>query len=53
LVAGKADPAIRMPHEWVLLPENEVQLIEACIDQGEKNKQTGTLTTVMHFVSFV
>ncbi|MCA1977794.1 MAG: hypothetical protein LDL19_01020 [Thiobacillus sp.] len=37
LVSGKADPSIRMPHGQAALPEADVQMIGAWIDQGAKN----------------
>lgn len=37
LVAGKADPSIRMPHGKKPLSEYEVNVIKNWIDQGAKN----------------
>jgi len=37
LIAGETDPSIRMPHGRAPLPESEVELIAAWIDQGAKN----------------
>ena len=37
LVAGKADPSIRMPHGSASLPDQDVAAIAAWIDQGAKN----------------
>jgi hypothetical protein len=37
LVAGKADPSIRMPHNREPLPSASVELIKNWIDQGAKN----------------
>lgn len=37
LVAGKADPSIRMPHNREPLPNESVELIKNWIDQGAKN----------------
>ncbi len=37
LVAGKADPSIRMPHNREPLPSESVELIKNWIDQGAKN----------------
>ncbi len=37
LVAGKADPSIRMPHGKAALPEKDVATLAAWIDQGAKN----------------
>lgn len=37
LVAGKADPSIRMPHGGKSLPEADIATIAAWIDQGAKN----------------
>jgi hypothetical protein len=37
LVAGKADPSIRMPHNRDPLPAQSVELIKNWIDQGAKN----------------
>lgn len=37
LVAGKVDPAIRMPHGREQLPADEIALIERWIDQGAKD----------------
>ncbi len=36
LVSGQADPSIRMPHGQAALPEADVQMIAAWIDQGAK-----------------
>ena len=36
LVAGQADPSIRMPHGSAALPEADVAKIAAWIDQGAK-----------------
>lgn len=36
LVAGQADPSIRMPHGQAALPETDVQMIADWIDQGAK-----------------
>lgn len=36
LVSGRADPSIRMPHGQAALPEADVQMIAAWIDQGAK-----------------
>ena len=37
LIAGKADPSIRMPHGQTALPDADVATIAAWIDQGAKN----------------
>jgi len=37
LVAGKADPSLRMPHGQEPLPKKTVDLIGKWIDQGAKN----------------
>lgn len=37
LVAGKADPSIRMPHGKAALPDKDVATLAAWIDQGAKN----------------
>lgn len=37
LIAGKADPSIRMPHNREPLPSATVELIKNWIDQGAKN----------------
>ncbi len=37
LVEGKADPAINMPHGQQKLPEADVKLLKAWVDQGAKN----------------
>jgi len=37
LVAGKADPSIRMPHNRAPLPSENVEIIKNWIDQGAKN----------------
>lgn len=37
LVAGKADPSIRMPHGKAALPDADIATIAAWIDQGAKN----------------
>lgn len=37
LVAGKADPSIRMPHNRQPLPSESVEIIRNWIDQGAKN----------------
>lgn len=37
LVSGQADPSIRMPHGQAPLPETDVALIAAWIDQGARN----------------
>lgn len=37
LVAGKADPSIRMPHGKTALPDTDIATIAAWIDQGAKN----------------
>ncbi|HYP66775.1 MAG TPA: c-type cytochrome domain-containing protein [Thiobacillaceae bacterium] len=37
LVAGKADPSIRMPHNREPLPSASVELIKNWIDQGAKD----------------
>lgn len=37
LVAGKADPSIRMPHGKKPLSDYEVKVIKTWIDQGAKN----------------
>lgn len=37
LVAGKADPSIRMPHNRGPLPNEDVETIKNWIDQGAKN----------------
>jgi hypothetical protein len=37
LVAGKADPSIRMPHNRKPLPSESVEIIKNWIDQGAKN----------------
>jgi cytochrome c len=37
LVAGKADPSIRMPHNRAPLPDATVEMIKDWIDQGAKN----------------
>lgn len=37
LVAGKADPSIRMPHEREPLSKADIQLIKNWIDQGARN----------------
>lgn len=37
LIAGKADPSIRMPYHRDPLPEETVELIATWIDQGAKN----------------
>jgi hypothetical protein len=37
LVAGKADPSIRMPHNKAALPEDTVEMIKRWIDQGAQN----------------
>lgn len=37
LVAGKADPSIRMPHGKSALPDADVATIATWIDQGAKN----------------
>ena len=37
LVAGKADPSIRMPHEREPLTKADIQLIKNWIDQGAMN----------------
>lgn len=37
LVSGKADPSLRMPHGQAALPEADVAMIAAWIDQGAKN----------------
>lgn len=36
LVAGQADPSIRMPHGQAALPDKDVATIAAWIDQGAK-----------------
>lgn len=36
LVSGQADPSIRMPHGQAALPEADVAMIGAWIDQGAK-----------------
>jgi hypothetical protein len=36
LVAGQADPSIRMPHGQAALPDEDVAMIAAWIDQGAK-----------------
>lgn len=38
LVAGKADPSIRMPHGKKSLSEYDVKVIKTWIDQGAKNE---------------
>jgi hypothetical protein len=37
LVSGQADPSIRMPHGQDPLPQADVEMIGAWIDQGAKN----------------
>lgn len=37
LIDQKADPTINMPHEKGKIPENEIALIKAWIDEGAKN----------------
>lgn len=37
LVSGQADPSIRMPHGQGALPDADVAMIAAWIDQGAKN----------------
>jgi len=37
LVSGQADPSIRMPHGQAALPDADVAMIAAWIDQGAKN----------------
>jgi cytochrome c553 len=37
LVAGKADPSIRMPHGKTALPDADIATIATWIDQGAKN----------------
>jgi cytochrome c553 len=37
LVAGQADPSIRMPHGQAALSDEDVTTIAAWIDQGAKN----------------
>jgi mono/diheme cytochrome c family protein len=37
LVSGQADPSIRMPHGKSALPEADMSIIAAWIDQGAKN----------------
>jgi cytochrome c553 len=36
LVAGEADPSIRMPHGKASLPDTDIKTIAAWIDQGAK-----------------
>lgn len=38
LVAGKADPSIRMPHDKKPLSEYDTKLIKTWIDEGAKNE---------------